>query len=130
MSELTERQAQVLAFIRKFMRENGTAPTHQEIAVAMGFNSPNASAFHAQALAKKGAINIRPGRSRGIVLNESASAPDFDTWLQSQTVPIEVDCGCVTTEVLLHWVKKAYNDGLQAGAGKAEVVDVSHDEAQ
>ena len=29
--------------------------------------------------------------------------------------PIDVDCGCVTTEVLLHWVKKAYNDGLLAG---------------
>ena len=46
---------------------------------------------------------------------------DFDTWLQGQTVPIDVDCGCVTTEVLLHWVKKAYNDGLQAGAGNQGV---------
>lgn len=116
MNDLTERQSQVLAFIRKFMHENGTAPTYQEIAVAMGFNSPNASAFHAQALAKKGAINIRPGRSRGIVLNDSVSAPNFDTWLKSQTVPVEVDCGCVTTEVLFYWVKKAYTDGLRAGA--------------
>lgn len=117
MRELTDRQAQVLAFIRRFMRENGSAPTHQEIADAMGFHSPNASTFHIQALVKKGAISLRPGRSRGIVLNDSASAPDFNTWLQEQAVPIDVDCGCVTTEVLLHWVKKAYNDGVLAGAG-------------
>ncbi|HDU1551364.1 Uncharacterised protein [Klebsiella pneumoniae] len=63
-------------------------------------------------------------------MSKQIEPADFDTWLQGQTVPIDVDCGCVTTEVLLHWVKKAYNDGLQAGAGKAEVVDVSHDEAQ
>ncbi|MMZ47322.1 LexA repressor [compost metagenome] len=123
MSELTERQAQVLTFIRRFMQENGSAPTHQEIADAMEFHSPNASAFHIQALVKKGAISVRSGRSRGIVLNDSVGAPDFNTWLQGQTVPIEVDCGCVATEVLLYWVKKAYNDGLQAGAGKVEVVE-------
>ncbi|MBS3895009.1 hypothetical protein [Serratia marcescens] len=121
MNKLTKRQAQVLAFIRRYMQDNGSAPTHQEIADAMEFHSPNASAFHIQALVKKGAISHRPGRSRGIVLNDSSSAPDFDTWLKNQTVPIDVDCGCVTTEVLLHWVKKAYNDGLLAGAGKAEV---------
>ncbi|CVE74813.1 hypothetical protein PTR77_15565 [Serratia bockelmannii] len=63
-------------------------------------------------------------------MSEQIEPADFDTWLQGQIVPIEVDCGCVTTEVLWYWVKKAYNDGLQAGAGKAEVVDVSHDEAQ
>jgi SOS-response transcriptional repressor LexA len=123
MSELTVRQAQVLAFIRQFMQENESAPTYQEIADAMGFNSPNASAFHAQALVKKGAINIRPGRSRGIVLNDSVGAADFDTWLSRQPVPIEVDCVCVTTEVLFYWVKKAYSDGLRAGAGKTEVAE-------
>ncbi|ULH12411.1 hypothetical protein MF265_06510 [Serratia marcescens] len=121
MSELTERQAQVLAFIRQYLRESGSAPTHQEIADAMEFHSPNASAFHIQALVKKGAINIRPGRSRGIVLNDSVGAADFDTWLSRQTVPLDVDCGCVTTEVLLYWIKKAYNDGLRAGAGNQGV---------
>ncbi|AYJ92016.1 hypothetical protein D1220_20315 [Klebsiella pneumoniae] len=121
MSELTERQAQVLAFIRQFKRENGSAPTKREIADAIGCASANSVALHLKALERKGALTIRYGRSRGIVINDSASAPDFDTWLQGQTVPIDVDCGCVTTEVLLHWVKKAYNDGLQAGAGKVEV---------
>ncbi|MFL1884000.1 Uncharacterised protein [Klebsiella pneumoniae] len=54
-------------------------------------------------------------------MSKQIEPADFDTWLQGQAVPIEVDCGCVTTEVLWYWVKKAYNDGLQAGAGKAEV---------
>ncbi|HID8404572.1 TPA: hypothetical protein ACXIJH_004911 [Serratia marcescens] len=119
MSELTERQAQVLAFIRQFLRENGSAPTQREIADAIGCASANAVALHLKALERKGAITTKTGRSRGIVLNDRV--PDFDTWLQGQTVPIEVDCGCVTTEVLLFWIKKAYNDGLLAGAGRTEV---------
>lgn len=121
MRELTKCQSQVLAFIRQFMRENGSAPTYHEIADAMGYRSANAAATHVRAMAKKGTLSIKPSVSRGIVLNASANVPDFNTWLRSQTVPIDVDCGCVTTEVLLFWVKKAYNDGLLAGAGKAEV---------
>lgn len=121
MHKLTERQAQVLAFIRLFKRENGSAPTKREIADAIGCASANSVALHLKALERKGVLTIRYGRSRGIVINDSASASDFDTWLQGQTALIDVDCGCVTTEVLLHWVKKAYNDGLLAGAGKVEV---------
>lgn len=76
MSELTERQTRVLTFILKFMHENGSAPTYQEISDAMGFSSPNGAAFHLQALARKGAISIRPKRSRGIVLNDSIGLTD------------------------------------------------------
>ncbi|MVF05187.1 LexA family protein [Serratia marcescens] len=120
MRKITNRQAEVLAFIRQFKRENGSAPTRREIAEAMGISN-NAAVEHIKWLARKGILTVKPGVSRGIVINDSTSAPDFDTWLQGQTVPIDVDCGCVTTEVLLHWVKKAYNDGLLARAGKVEV---------
>lgn len=116
MNNLTKRQAQVLYFIRQFMQENGSAPTQREIADAIGCSSVNAATIHLQALEKKGALSIRPGRSRGIVLNSNAESADFDTWLNMQTVPVEVDCACVTTEVLLYWIKKAYTDGLRAGA--------------
>jgi len=68
---LTERQRAVLAFIREALREHGLPPTRSEIAAALGFRSPNAAEEHLRALARKGAIELRPGASRGIrVLEE------------------------------------------------------------
>jgi SOS-response transcriptional repressor LexA len=116
MNDLTKRQSQALDFIRQFMQENGSAPTQREVADAIGCSSVNAATIHLQALERKGVLSIRSGRSRGIVLKANAESADFDTWLNMQTMPVEVDCACVTTEVLLYWVKKAYTDGLRAGA--------------
>ncbi len=68
---LTERQRQVLAFIRDALRRDGLPPTRSEIAAALGFRSPNAAEEHLRALARKGAIELRQGASRGIrVLEE------------------------------------------------------------
>ncbi len=116
MNNLTKRQSQVLTFIRHFMQENGSAPTQREVADAIGCSSVNAATIHLRALERKGVLSIRSGRSRGIVLNGNTDSGDFATWLNMQAVPVEVDCTCVTTEVLLYWIKKAYTDGLRAGA--------------
>lgn len=35
----------------------------------------------------------------------------FDQWLSQQNEPIDVDCGCVTTEAFFHWLRVAYEDG-------------------
>lgn len=35
----------------------------------------------------------------------------FDEWLSQQDGEIEVDCGCVMTEVLFHWMRVAYEAG-------------------
>jgi len=43
-------------------------PTRAEIAEALGFRSPNAAEDHLRALARKGAIELLPGASRGIRL--------------------------------------------------------------
>ncbi|UDR02990.1 DUF551 domain-containing protein [Citrobacter freundii] len=32
----------------------------------------------------------------------------FDQWLSQQNEPIDVDCGCVTTEAFYHWLRVAY----------------------
>jgi len=63
---LTARQEQVLTLIKKFMRETGFPPTRSEIAGALGFRSANAAEDHLKALARKGAIELSPGASRGI----------------------------------------------------------------
>lgn len=35
----------------------------------------------------------------------------FDQWLSQQHEPIDVDCGCVTTEAFYHWLRVAYEAG-------------------
>lgn len=66
MKELTTRQADVLQVIRRWISEHGVPPTRVEIASEMGFRSPNAAEDHLRALARKGAITLTAGSSRGI----------------------------------------------------------------
>lgn len=72
MTELTDRQLEVLSFINRFRETAQCNPTCSEIAIAFGFASPNAANDHLRALAYKGAITYREGhRARGyIVQNE------------------------------------------------------------
>ncbi|MDH4761351.1 repressor LexA [Pseudomonas sp. SORGH_AS199] len=66
MLKLTPRQAEILAFIKRCLEANGFPPTRAEIAQELGFKSPNAAEEHLKALARKGAIEMTPGASRGI----------------------------------------------------------------
>ncbi len=68
MIKLTARQEQILALIRDAIDTTGFPPTRAEIAGELGFRSANAAEEHLQALARKGAIEISPGTSRGIRL--------------------------------------------------------------
>lgn len=68
MNRLTGRQEQILNYIREYLAETGFPPTRSEIAQEMGFKSPNAAEEHLRALARKGAIEMFPGTSRGIRL--------------------------------------------------------------
>lgn len=71
MIKLTNRQQEVLELIRQNIDETGYPPTRVEIAQKLGFKSANAAEDHIKALAKKGAIEIVPGASRGIRLPQS-----------------------------------------------------------
>jgi repressor LexA len=66
MLKLTPRQSEILSFIKRCLEENGFPPTRAEIAQKLGFKSPNAAEEHLKALARKGAIEMTPGASRGI----------------------------------------------------------------
>ena len=68
MLTLTARQQQILDFIREFIDTEGYPPTRAEIAKALGFRSANAAEDHLKALARKGAIQLQGGASRGIKL--------------------------------------------------------------
>lgn len=68
MLKLTARQEQILNLIKEAINNTGFPPTRAEIAAELGFRSANAAEEHLQALARKGAIEISPGTSRGIRL--------------------------------------------------------------
>lgn len=68
MIKLTPRQEQILGYIKDYLQDTGFPPTRSEIAAEMGFKSPNAAEEHLRALARKGAIEMMPGTSRGIRL--------------------------------------------------------------
>ncbi|MFN2287776.1 MAG: transcriptional repressor LexA [Chromatocurvus sp.] len=75
MLKLTARQEQVLALVREYIDDTGYPPTRVDIARRLGFRSANAAEEHLKALARKGAIEMIPGASRGIRLPESRGLP-------------------------------------------------------
>ena len=73
--KLTARQAEVLELIKRHIEESGMPPTRADIAKELGFKSANAAEEHLRALARKGAIEMIAGASRGIKLPESNGIP-------------------------------------------------------
>ncbi len=73
MIKLTDRQQQVLNIVKQHIEETGYPPTRADIASQLGFKSANAAEEHLKALARKGAIEVIPGASRGIRI------PDMQT---------------------------------------------------
>jgi repressor LexA len=74
MTMLTPRQSEILDLIRDHIARTGLPPTRAEIARRLGFRSANAAEDHLQALARKGAIELIPGASRGIRVRRDESA--------------------------------------------------------
>lgn len=82
MLKLTPRQSEILDFIKSCLEANGYPPTRAEIAQKLGFKSPNAAEEHLKALARKGAIEMTPGASRGIRI------PDFEPNQEEDGLPV------------------------------------------
>lgn len=82
MIKLTPRQSEILTFIKRSLEDNGYPPTRAEIAQELGFKSPNAAEEHLKALARKGAIEMTPGASRGIRI------PGFDPAADENGLPV------------------------------------------
>ncbi len=75
LPQLTARQRQILDWIRGFMETTGMPPTRAEIATGLGFSTPSSAEDHLQALARKGAIEMLPGASRGLRLKNIPGVP-------------------------------------------------------
>ena len=72
---LTARQQQILDWIRAHIETAGMPPTRAEIATGLGFSTASSAEDHLQALAKKGAIELMAGTSRGLRLRDLPGTP-------------------------------------------------------
>lgn len=75
MSDLTARQAQILAFIQDHTDVEGLPPTLQQIADAFGFRQACAAHKHVKRLEQAGHLQVRPNEARGIRLASPRPAP-------------------------------------------------------
>lgn len=92
MTPLTARQQQILDLIRQTIASTGIPPTRAEIASSLGFRSANAAEDHLKALARKGAIELTAGTSRGIRLKTATdeAAPSVSTGLATALAQLVV----------------------------------------
>jgi len=70
MRYLTERQRDILNFIREFQQKHGVTPTHREICDQFGFSSYGTVYKHLSLLEKKGLIRRDWNQKRGVELIE------------------------------------------------------------
>lgn len=75
---LTDRQAEVLAFVQARQRAGGLTPTLDEICAHFGFSSANAAREHLRLIQKKGYLQRTAGKSRSIRIARSASSRGTD----------------------------------------------------
>ena len=76
MRYVTERQRDILNFIRDFQQKRGVAPTHREICDHFGFSSYGTVYKHLSLLEKKGLIRRDWNQKRGVeVVEDDKPAP-------------------------------------------------------
>jgi repressor LexA len=72
---VTDRQQQVLDYIRQIVADRGYPPSVREIGEAVGLNSPSSVHAHLNSLVEAGLIRRDPAKPRAIVVAEATSAP-------------------------------------------------------
>lgn len=116
MTYLTERQRDILNFIRDFSRRQGFAPTHREICDHFGFSSYGTVYKHLSLLEKKGLIRRDTNQKRGVELVEKEE-PAASSSLRELPLfgyiaagrPIDVDVSDETIAVPAHLTTRGDN---------------------
>ena len=72
---LTERQKEILDFIRSSVRERGVAPTHREICDRFGYSSYGTAHKHLKLLEQKGYLRRHWNQKRGVEVMDAEEAP-------------------------------------------------------
>jgi repressor LexA len=119
MKYLTERQRDILQFIRDFQKQRGVAPTHREICDHFGFSSYGTVYKHLSLLEKKGLIRRDWNQKRGVEVveqNEPAKAAEREGVRElplfgyiAAGKPIDVDVSDETITVPEHLTSRGEN---------------------
>ena len=75
-AELTSRQNEILAYLRKSQRETGIMPSTREIQHYFKFASQTAAMSHLRALERKGVIQRLPGKARAVIFPDELDRPE------------------------------------------------------
>ena len=107
MKYVTERQRDILEFIRQHQAEHGIAPTHREICDHFGFSSYGTVYKHLSLLEKKGLIRRDWNQKRGVELVEQEKPAEAPAGVRELPLfgyiaagrPVEVDVSDETITV-------------------------------
>jgi repressor LexA len=75
---LTDRQNQLVGFLRSYQRQHGVMPSTRDIQQHFGFASQTAAMSHLKALERKGAIRRLAGKARAVVFPEDMERDTVD----------------------------------------------------
>ena len=110
---LTERQKEVLDFIRDYRRRRGLSPTHREIRERFGYSSYGTVHKHLRLLEEKGYIRRDWNQKRGVELTGGGSDAERDIPFLGRIAagrPIEALTGEETLEVPRHLLGRRGED--------------------
>lgn len=105
MKQLTDKQRQVLSWVKESIDLTGQAPTVRELQARLGCAAPMGVVSHLNALENKGYIRKIDGKARGIIVvaDESGRAPE-----EMVQVPLvgNVACGMPiwAEEMIEEWI--------------------------
>jgi repressor LexA len=100
MQGLTQRQHQVLEYIRQSITERGYPPTLREIGAHMGIRSTNGVNDHLRALERKGYLTREDMKSRALRPCPMEAENDSTTDALEEAVDHDVDSPLVEVEIL------------------------------
>jgi repressor LexA len=117
MTYVTERQRDILNFIREFQSERGVTPTHREICDRFGFSSYGTVYKHLSLLEKKGLIRRDWNQKRGVELVEQPEQREPAAGVRELPLfgsiaagrPLEVDVSDETISVPEHLTARGEN---------------------
>lgn len=95
MEKLSQKQLQILEYMKKEVREKGYPPSVREICDAVGLKSTSTVHGHLERLERKGYIKRDPSKPRAIEIFTNNSTPEVKTSISKEIINIPI-VGTVT----------------------------------